>query len=432
MRSSGRSVGDALVAGCRAQFRGLDAGALRIQIAGPCARGLRGEGAGSCWDPATGMSPKQWPHLRERLTIAIVGTVWLGGPTPSNYKADAAALADTCRLGRKSMTGATGASRLLGRSHADTGVARLRGSVHHWHRHGRRAGAFHSVATTGPAGRVRGVSEDSFAPDPAEPAPTSVAPAAAEPAAGVVSGGSTLRGDLAAAIDTYGGHLADVFHAYDSGITSQTQIAATGVCDGNVGAVGNYLLRVRTLLGEEWASTPKQAAAVARFLRSLRRKASLSQQADEHVTRLLADLADITEDEVAQATERREQEEVSARLEGDLETAAGVYVYTYPHYWNHPIWVDPVSEDERFLLKVGRSSGAAGTRIRAQRNAGSPEAPQILRVYVTADPEGVEAKFHRLLDAAGHTRGTGGREWFATTIEFCDALADLLGLEIRT
>ena len=45
-----------------------------------------------------------------------------------------------------------------------------------------------------------------------------------------------------------------------------------------------------------------------------------------------------------------------------------------------------------------------------------------------------EHRFHMMLDAAGHGRADGrraGREWFYTNLEFLDALATLLGLEVH-
>ncbi len=53
------------------------------------------------------------------------------------------------------------------------------------------------------------------------------------------------------------------------------------------------------------------------------------------------------------------------------------------------------------------------------------EDPLLLRVYETTDLTA--------LDAAGHDRSVGtaaGKEWFVTTLEFCDAIAPVLGLSV--
>jgi hypothetical protein len=105
-------------------------------------------------------------------------------------------------------------------------------------------------------------------------------------------------------------------------------------------------------------------------------------------------------------------------------------VYTYPHYWKYPF----VPGTTRRLLKIGKTDQGAFHRVRAQaRQTGAPEDPLLLRVYVSPDPAESERTFHRLLDAAEHSRSEGwgaGREWFATTLEFCDEVARALRLQV--
>jgi mycoredoxin len=51
---------------------------------------------------------------------------------------------------------------------------------------------------------------------------------------------------------------------------------------------------------------------------------------------------------------------------------------------------------------------------------------------LTDEPVEVEKAFHRLIVAAEDSRSEGrttGREWFVTTLEFCDAIADAMGLK---
>ncbi len=78
-------------------------------------------------------------------------------------------------------------------------------------------------------------------------------------------------------------------------------------------------------------------------------------------------LADLDERAGDPTAERRETEELEARsieleraAEEQLRNSAGVYVYTYPHYWTYPY--EP--NTERRLLKVGKTDGAAFARIR--------------------------------------------------------------------
>jgi hypothetical protein len=110
-----------------------------------------------------------------------------------------------------------------------------------------------------------------------------------------------------------------------------------------------------------------------------------------------------------------------------------VYVYSLPHYLRYPY----DDESGRTLLKVGQANRSVIRRFREQtRTTALPEDPVLLRVYITSDSEaeGVERRFHRLLEAADHDRSTartGGTEWFLTSVRFLDEVASVLGLEIK-
>jgi hypothetical protein len=110
----------------------------------------------------------------------------------------------------------------------------------------------------------------------------------------------------------------------------------------------------------------------------------------------------------------------------------GVYVYALPHYIRHRY--DQASG--RTLLKVGHSHIDVIVRFRNQvRTAALPEEPTLLRIYRTNGDSVAyaEAAFHRLLDAADHSRTIGrsaGREWFLAHTRFLDEIAATLGLHI--
>jgi hypothetical protein len=130
------------------------------------------------------------------------------------------------------------------------------------------------------------------------------------------------------------------------------------------------------------------------------------------------------DEEVQRATEQTQQAE--ARNE------VGVYVYALPHYIRHPY--DHATG--RTLLKVGRSDRDVIMRFRNQtRTTALPEEPILLRIYRTNGDSAAPAEtvFHRLLDAADHSRTIGksaGREWFLTHTRFLDEIARTLSLRI--
>jgi hypothetical protein len=130
------------------------------------------------------------------------------------------------------------------------------------------------------------------------------------------------------------------------------------------------------------------------------------------------------DEEAQRASEQTEQAE--ARNE------VGVYVYALPHYIRYPY--DQASG--RTLLKVGCSDRDVIMRFRSQtRTTALPEEPILLRIYRTSRDAAApaEATFHRLLDAADHSRTIGksaGREWFLTHTRFLDEIGRTLGLPI--
>lgn len=240
-----------------------------------------------------------------------------------------------------------------------------------------------------------------------------------------------LRAGLHALLMEAGGQLQSVYQArvnHPEAVTvAQLHPHTTSVV---AGGVSNRLATVQAVLSRQIPAGPSVARQAASSVRGLLKKAT-QPDVREHLTGVLAQLEDRANDPAA---ERRETEELQAdsrqfekTAEERLRNSAGVYVYTYPHYWTHPY--EPGTE--RRLLKIGKIDGAAFARTRAQAvQTGAPEDPLLLRVYLTPDPSVTEQTFHRLLDAAEHQGTAVGREWFTTTIEFCDEIARALRLQV--
>jgi hypothetical protein len=131
---------------------------------------------------------------------------------------------------------------------------------------------------------------------------------------------------------------------------------------------------------------------------------------------------------------RVQQRAVLAEATAEAERAGvpGIYAYCLPTYREHP---DP--DTGQFPIKVGRSDVDVHNRFAAQKRlTWLPEEPELLRVFTCASHHrlvDLERRLHDALDAAGHARAHGdrvGNEWFITTVEFLDSLAELAGLEI--
>ena len=115
---------------------------------------------------------------------------------------------------------------------------------------------------------------------------------------------------------------------------------------------------------------------------------------------------------------------------------SAIYVYSFPTY----IQNGTLEDSEVMWLKVGSTKNSVWRRVLEQtRQTSMPEDPKLLRIYHKANlnVSEVEIKFHDTLDKVGHersatSRSKSGKEWFATTLEALDAIAELLDLEIES
>ena len=293
------------------------------------------------------------------------------------------------------------------------------------------------VATPMPPG---GTIEGTVMPTPPAPPTPPPAPAPAPPRAKGVPAGlgeglpDKLRIDLHELLLRVGGQLQSTYEARVAHPEAQAPRALLPYTEcSTAGSVASRLAVINAVFNRQMPGGPTSARQTASSVRALL-KLGPNDDVRAYLNIVLVALDELAGDVNAALREEAEIEARSAQLESEAEkklrNASGVYVYTYPHYWRHPY----VPGTERRLVKVGKTDGAAFTRIRAQaRQSGAPEEPLLLRVYVAPEPGVSERSFHRLLDAAEHSRNEGataGREWFSTTLEFCDEIAAALRLEV--
>lgn len=259
-------------------------------------------------------------------------------------------------------------------------------------------------------------------------------PAAAAPGAPLPAG---LREDVFRAIGDFSDEYADVLARYREGLTQPAQIAAAGAAKGDPAAVDRALLRIRYMLGDPVTTGPGRARKVAGTVRSVSSQPGTSPAVREWLAtvverlEMLAATSDGAGVRGGPGRPTRSRGGSAHDVDEAMEYARSrscVYVYTFPTYWKHP------DDGGRRMLKVGMTTRDAENRILGQaRLTASPEDPAILRVYPTEDPIGIEQRFHLLLRSAGHVGPAtrlGGTEWFPTTLEYLDAIAVTMGLEI--
>jgi hypothetical protein len=238
-----------------------------------------------------------------------------------------------------------------------------------------------------------------------------------------------LHVELSDALRNNEGQLGKVFALLEEGKTTNRELVEGGAA-ANQGAAANLRVTVRAVLDGVLPKGPSVAAQSRRSIGGiLRDNGNLSVSARSHLESLRAQLEAIATDSQAIEQEDKELERGSRELEKSLETMPGVYVFTLPSFFRTVQKTDP----ERFWFKVGKTDRLAGVRIgEIMRATGLPEDPFIARVYQHSEksPREIESEFHRLLDAAGHSRSGAnhsGKEWYATNLEFLDAIAHALG-----
>lgn len=243
-----------------------------------------------------------------------------------------------------------------------------------------------------------------------------------------------LRDELSTALRNNEGQLGKVFALLEEGKTTNRELVEGGAA-ANQGAAANLRVAVRAVLDGVLPKAPSVATQSRRSIGGiLRDNPGLSSSAREYLEQLRNELEEIATDSKAIEDEDKDLERASKELEKSLEDLPGVYVYTLPSFHRTVQKTDP----ERFWFKIGKTDRVAGVRIGEQMRAtGLPEDPWIARVYrhSTKSPKELETEFHRLLEAAGHSRASGkhsGRDWYATNLEFLDAVASVLACEIAS
>jgi hypothetical protein len=241
-----------------------------------------------------------------------------------------------------------------------------------------------------------------------------------------------LTNELHEAILRNQGTMGSTYRLMCEGIDKATEIVEKGSA-ANVGVVSNDKSMIRTILEGVIPNSPSRAWRNGRAIGGLLRdNPELSFPVKEYLIYLRDELDEFASNESAQKFEDSEIEKVSNELEKAIDFKSGVYVYTFPTYFKNPVKKDP----ERFWLKIGRTEQVVEMRIANQtRQTAMPEDPWILRVYqsdTVSIPE-LEQTFHKMLISAGHIRTEarhGGKEWFATNLEYLDQIAEMLNLKI--
>ena len=230
--------------------------------------------------------------------------------------------------------------------------------------------------------------------------------------------------------------LGEIFTLYKAGVVDAKELVARTNA-ANRGVVYNNLAMIRALLESKvpaGASMSRQSAwAVGRILKN---NPTMSPQLKDYLSHLKLSLEENTNSVTAvlhDVDKIDRQSDALARQAVGIQN--GIYVYSFPTY----LHFGTIEDQELYWVKIGSTKNSVWQRIVEQnRQTSMPEDPKLLRIYHKAEMniDELEKKFHSTLERVGHERSAArrtkaGTEWFATTLDAIDAIAELMDLQIE-
>lgn len=245
-----------------------------------------------------------------------------------------------------------------------------------------------------------------------------------------------LRAELESYMRTDEFLLGQIFNLYTQGVTDAKDLVLQ-TSAANRGVVYNNLVIIKALLESKiprGATMSRQSAwAVGRILKN-------NQEMSPLLKTYLEDLRNLLEGNIenldAVLHDQDQIDQQSAKLARQASIIQnGIYVYSFPTY----LHFGTIEDHKVSWFKIGSTKNSVWQRIVEQnRQTSMPEDPKLLRIYHKdgMNIDEIEAKFHSTLDRVGHERSSArstraGKEWFATTLDAIDAIAELMELEIE-
>lgn len=230
--------------------------------------------------------------------------------------------------------------------------------------------------------------------------------------------------------------LGSIFNAMENGVTNAMDLVQKTSAS-NRGVVYNYQKMISAILEGTMPNSASISRNAARSIsRLIKNTQSISPATLEYLNSTRAKLIENTESEIAVLNDQASIDAQSAALVKVASTIQnGIYVYSFPTY----LHFGTVEDQDVYWLKIGSTKNSVWQRIVEQnRQTSMPEDPKLLRIYhkESMDIDSIEQKFHSTLDRVGHERSAArrtkaGKEWFASTLDATDAIAELLDLEIE-
>ncbi len=245
-----------------------------------------------------------------------------------------------------------------------------------------------------------------------------------------------IRAELELALAADDKLLGQIFLLTQKGITNAKELTEQSDAS-NRGVVYNNLAMMKALLDGQMptgATVSRHSAyAVGRLLKN---NPNFPSEVKTYLVDLKVQLINNSESLNAVL---HDQEQIDSQSEKLAEQASriqnGIYVYSFPTY----LHFGTIEDEGVSWFKIGSTKNSVWQRIVEQnRQTSMPEDPKLLRIYHKSemDIDAIEKKFHSTLDRVGHERSSArrtkaGTEWFATTLDAIDAIAELMDLQIE-
>jgi T5orf172 domain len=230
--------------------------------------------------------------------------------------------------------------------------------------------------------------------------------------------------------------LGTIFNLYEKGLTNAQELASKSGA-ANRGVVYNNLNILKSILMGEMPTGASISRQSIRAIDRLIKNNQISTNLLNYFDNLRRALQENSEN-LSAVNHDREMLEKSSDLLSEKASnfKHAIYVYSFPTYLHYGTIEDP----DLIWLKIGSTRNSVWQRIVEQnRQTSMPEDPKLLRIYHKdgMDLSIYEKKFHDTLEKVGHersaaSRSKAGREWFATTLNALDALAELMELRIES
>lgn len=231
--------------------------------------------------------------------------------------------------------------------------------------------------------------------------------------------------------------VGQTFRLLRQGITSNKELVEKGV-GANSGVVGINKQIIKAILDGEVPNSGNISRYTFRVINRLKSRTPIrSNELNNYLDNLqlaLAERSKSSEGAVHDVEQLLESSEKLARKANEIKNA--VYVYSFPTY----LHFGTIEDTDYKWYKIGSTRNAVWQRIVDQsRQTSMPEDPVLIRIYhsETKPIAEIESKFHKTLERVGHERSSAsrtraGKEWFATTEDALDAIAELMELNIES